>query len=102
MALRPERLHSPKADTPGKFANGTVYRCTECEEYVVVARPRASAAKAESATRTGRGLFMSGLSAPGDQDAGCTMTGNCRTQPLRSPVCLTHQVPGESKTQEPW
>jgi len=30
-------VDSPKADTPGEFADGTVYRCTECEEYVVIA-----------------------------------------------------------------
>ena len=37
VTLRPDQQHSPKADTPGEFSNGTVYRCTECEEYVFVA-----------------------------------------------------------------
>jgi hypothetical protein len=37
VTLRPDQQHSPKSDTPGEFADGTVYRCTECEEYVVVA-----------------------------------------------------------------
>jgi hypothetical protein len=37
VTLRPDRQHSPKADLPGAPKDGTVYRCTECEEYVVVA-----------------------------------------------------------------
>ena len=37
VTLRPDQQHSPKADAPGEFAGGTVYRCTECEEYVVIA-----------------------------------------------------------------
>src|SRR5262247_3766263 len=30
VTLRPDQQHSPKADMPGGFSNGTVYRCTEC------------------------------------------------------------------------
>ena len=37
VTLKPTEQHSPRADMPGEFQDGTVYRCTECEEYVVVA-----------------------------------------------------------------
>ena len=39
VTLKPHEQHSPKADMPGGIPEGIVYRCQECEEYVVIAPP---------------------------------------------------------------
>jgi hypothetical protein len=38
VTVKPEDQHSPKADQLGDdWAGGSVYKCEECEEYVVIA-----------------------------------------------------------------
>lgn len=37
VTLKPQDQHSPHADSAPDWKDGTVYRCIECEEYVVIA-----------------------------------------------------------------
>ena len=38
VTFTPTEQHNPSEDDPhGPFANGVVFRCTECEETVVIA-----------------------------------------------------------------
>jgi hypothetical protein len=37
VTFRPDEQHSPRADAPGEWQDSTIYRCTECEESVLIA-----------------------------------------------------------------